>query len=856
MSNSESFTSHAALRSAAHGEGVVSGWLAFVLIVACSPRWLTRQTALLPGGSCARVLGLAASVGAAAKARSGARGGVHRLRVLCGFAPLACSVLLMLAVLPPEALASTNWAAGVEASLPANAGTSPNVALSWLSCASAGNCSAVGDYTDSSGHSQGLLLTETSGMWATGVEASWPSNARTQPDVSLGPVSCASAGNCTAVGNATGIYGASQGLLLTETSGRWATGVEPPLPANAGTDTDVSLGSVSCASAGNCTAVGNYTDSSGTSDGLLLTETSGRWATGVEASVPANAYGEHPDVSLGSASCPSAGNCTVVGSYIDSSGDYQGLLLTETSGTWATGVEASLPANAGEPANGGGTQANVSLGSVSCASAGNCTAVGSYTDRSGNSQGLLLTETSGTWATGVEASLPANANTSPNASVVWVSCASAGNCTAVGSYTDRSGDSQGLLLSETSGTWATGVEAPLPAGPNTYSGVDLFSVSCASAGNCTAVAVSCASAGSCTDLGSYGASNGLLYTETSGKWATGVEASLPANAGTSPNVDLSSVSCASAGNCSAVGSYTDSSGHSQGLLLGLPTVSGSAPSAGWHAALSLGGGPLSSAPAVGVDSARDEFVFWQGADRGLWEKHYIGGKWSAPVRIRSAGKIASAPAVAVRSVHQQDVFWKGLNGHLWEARYTNRWHTPVDLGAGRLGSAPTVGVDAAGDEFVFWRGADSRLWEKSYSDGRWSPAVRVTSAGKLGSAPAVAVHANGQADVFWKGKDGNLWEAVHSHGWRAGINLGGGPLGSAPAAGIDSAGEEFVFWRGTDDGLWEKFDLHDRWSTPIRITTVGTIGGAPAVAVHRTGQQDVFWKGVDRNLWESFYQPS
>jgi hypothetical protein len=843
MSNSESFTSHGAGCSATHGEAAVRGWPAFVLVVACSPRRLTRQTAVLPGGSCARVVGLAASVGPGAKARSRARGGVDRLRVLCGLAPLACGVLLMLASLPPEALASTNWPTGVEASLPANANTSPNAGVESVSCASAANCSAVGTYTDSSGHSQGLLLTETSGTWATGVEASWPANARTQPHVSLGPVSCASAGNCTAVANATGLYNESQGLLLTETSGRWATGVEPPLPANANTDPEVSLGSASCASAGNCTAVGNYTDSSGTSDGLLLTETSGTWAPGDEASVPTNAYGEHPDVSLGSVSCASAGNCTAVGSYIDSSGDYQGLLLTETSGTWAPPVEASLPANAGEPASGGGTQASVSLGSVSCASAGNCTAVGIYIDSSGQQQGLLLTETSGTWATGVEASLPANPRTQPEVSLNSVSCASAGNCSAVGNYIDSSGQYRGLLLTETSGTWTAGVEASLPAN------ADVYSVSCASAGNC--------SAGSSTDItDSSGHSQGLLLTETSGTWATGVEASLPANANTSANASVNSVSCASAGNCSAVGDYTDSSGHQQGLLLGLPTVSGSAPSAAWHAGLNLGSGPLSSAPAVGVDSARDEFVFWQGAGRGLWEKHYIGGKWSARVRIRSVGKIASAPAVAVRGVGQQDVFWKGLNGHLWEARYTHGWHTPVDLGAGRLASAPTVGVDAAGDEFVFWRGADSRLWEKSYHDGRWNRAVRVTSAGRLGSAPAVAVHANGQADVFWKGSDGNLWEAVHSHGWRAGTNLGGGPLGSAPAAGVDSAGEEFVFWRGTDDGLWEKFDLHDRWNASIRITTAGTIGSAPAVAVHRNGQQDVFWKGVDRNLWESFYQPS
>src|SRR5207248_10901914 len=130
-----------------------------------------------------------------------------------------------------------------------------------------------------------------------------------------------------------------------------------------------------------------------------------------------------------------------VGTYRDSSGHQQGLLLRETAGTWATGVEATLPANAGSiPA--------VVLSSVSCAAAGNCSAVGYYNDSSGHRQGLLLTETAGTWATGVEATLPANAGSIPAVALGSVSCAAAGNCSAVGDYTDSAGHLQGVLLDD------------------------------------------------------------------------------------------------------------------------------------------------------------------------------------------------------------------------------------------------------------------------------------------------------------------------------------------------------------------------------------------------------------------------
>src|SRR5207248_1621160 len=162
--------------------------------------------------------------------------------------------------------------------------------------------------------------------------------------------------------------------------------------------------------------------------------------------LPANA-GSIPVAYLNSVSCPAAGNCSAVGYYHDGSANQLGLLLTEGAGTWATGVQASLPSNAGSsPA--------VNVTSVSCASVGNCSAVGSYKDSSGHVQGLLLNETAGTWATGVEASLPANAASIPNVSLTSVSCAAAGNCSAVGYYYDSSNHVQGLLLTETAGTWA------------------------------------------------------------------------------------------------------------------------------------------------------------------------------------------------------------------------------------------------------------------------------------------------------------------------------------------------------------------------------------------------------------------
>jgi hypothetical protein len=277
----------------------------------------------------------------------------------------------------------------------------------------------------------------------------------------------------------------------------WRKGVAAVLPANANTNPGANLFSVSCPSAGNCSAVGFYNEGSGNVEGLLLTERAGRWGTGVEAALPANAATTNQFVRLDSVSCSSAGNCSAEGIYRDNSGLTQGLLLTETAGRWATGVEAVPPANAGTP--------HAFPLSVSCASPGNCTAAGYYLDSSDNQQGLLLTETAGKWGAGVEAPLPANATPPTEASLSSVSCPSAGNCSAVGAYGDGSG-CHGLLLTETAGSWATGVAAR-PANPPgcLILAIPSNSVSCPSAGNC-------------------GAAIGFLLTERAGRWGKGVKA--------------------------------------------------------------------------------------------------------------------------------------------------------------------------------------------------------------------------------------------------------------------------------------------------------------------------------------------
>src|SRR5439155_24465831 len=172
---------------------------------------------------------------------------------------------------------------------PSGPPTDPVVTPPSVSCPPAGNGGPVGWYAAGAGHGQGVVLSESAGAWAAGVEATPPAGAATNPVVNPDSVSCASAGNCSAVGsyNDNSVPSHTQGVLLTESAGTWAAGAEAALPAGAATDPGVSLGSVSCPSAGNCSAVGNYADGAGHLQGVLLSESAGAWAAGVEAALPA-----------------------------------------------------------------------------------------------------------------------------------------------------------------------------------------------------------------------------------------------------------------------------------------------------------------------------------------------------------------------------------------------------------------------------------------------------------------------------------------------------------------------------------------------------------------------------------------
>jgi hypothetical protein len=244
-----------------------------------------------------------------------------------------------------------------------------------------------------------------------------------------------------------------------------------------------------------------------------------------------------------SVSCASPGNCAAGGN----SGN-QAFVTDETNGSWGKAQEVP-----GLAALNAGATAMVS--SVSCGSAGNCAAGGYYEDAHGHEQAFVVDETNGSWGTAREVPGTRALNTQ-GAEVLSVSCASAGNCAAGGYYEGAFPLEQAFLVNETNGSWGTARAVPgMAALGGKGSGVD--SVSCASAGNCAA-------AGRYED--SSGGGKAFVVDETNGSW--GAARAVPGmTALTGGGSGVSSVSCASPGNCAAGGDYEDSSDHIQAFVV-------------------------------------------------------------------------------------------------------------------------------------------------------------------------------------------------------------------------------------------------------------------------------------------------
>lgn len=342
----------------------------------------------------------------------------------------------------------------------------------------------------------GLMVSQNAS--ADGPAASWTYVASAiVPNGQFSSVSCVSSTAICFVAGATidSTSGTSAVFVESNVSGSWSqqVGATP----TAGTFTNSSLASISCASATFCVAVGSVSNSPSATSSLIEVYSGSAWSyqTGT---VPSG-------YQLTSVSCVAAGSCVAVGS-----GSGEALVESLVNGTW---IPTFLP---NPPGLSGGTAA---LNGISCTSTTACVAVGAYpVDTSGDSDGYAEVLSRGSWTLSFFT----------GGSLSGISCTAQSDCVAVGSI----GGATGLVATLANDGWTTSsVSVPLSA------------VSCPSSGFCAAIGT-CAAA--CSHSIGFIAE---LMTTSNGPWVSGtIDQSSPGY-----HADPTDVSCPSVSSCYAAG---------------------------------------------------------------------------------------------------------------------------------------------------------------------------------------------------------------------------------------------------------------------------------------------------------------
>jgi hypothetical protein len=335
-----------------------------------------------------------------------------------------------------------------------------------VSCPSASDCVLAGDYsTSDSPTGQGLPLAEAWNGHAWSPE-SVPTPAGGQ-FVELEGLSCASATRCVAVGEyeKTGLNGSM--IAEVRNGSTWSAQTSFPLPSG-GTEGQFLQG-VWCVTASNCTAVGTYYTASDGRHPVAEHWNGHAWSP---EAVPDP--GKSQNSYLTGIACLSAGSCLATGYYFTTGTNGVGKPFAArwNGHTWAL-LSTPLPAAA---TNGG------ALESLSCPSASDCTAVGSYFNKKTEGSYDLAEHWNGsTWA--IQPAPSPATKSQVEDGLDGVSCLSASRCTAVGFADDYAPLTHVRPLAEywNGSTWTVQQTAQ----PQADQG--LGSVVCLSAGGCTAV---------------------------------------------------------------------------------------------------------------------------------------------------------------------------------------------------------------------------------------------------------------------------------------------------------------------------------------------------------------------------------
>lgn len=393
---------------------------------------------------------------------------------------VATSILLTLAFTTAELAVLQTAAYGaptpstVELPTTIDDGPIPNAVANGVDCVSTTNCVAVGDFLDQIGITHAMTLQYTSGTWTAAQELA-PVGPPDYTFSDLTAVSCESAGNCVAVGDYRIDTETTEGFYAVESGGTWARGEELPLPTDAGSaPAETAFVSVSCSATGTCQMLGEYLTNSPLGIIHSVVDTY-QFGTGLSShAVEISQLASQDGIALSSISCPDSTDCVAVGAQATEFTE-NATYVEESGGVWGT---PAIITNSG-----GGSFPEEYLSSVSCVAVGDCVVGGSWLSTSGTLNAETYTEEAGAWGAPVNIGEPFAMNSPQIDSLSCVS--SVLDCTASGALTTDEGALVAATAQMTDGVWGQFAPTSPPSGG--ISDHEFLGVSCVEAGQCTSV---------------------------------------------------------------------------------------------------------------------------------------------------------------------------------------------------------------------------------------------------------------------------------------------------------------------------------------------------------------------------------
>ena len=366
---------------------------------------------------------------------------------------------------------------------PASSRVAQSTELFTTSCVAAGSCTAGGNFGGAGQPLEPMIAVQSHGRWSRGTPLLLPANAAAQPYAQVSGLACHSAGNCVAVGNYQyGRSGSVQAFIAIESHGRWARAFTPRLPASAASPSSAQLQAVACTSTGSCDAVGTYQDSAGNAQTMVVAKPpSGPWGQASEIASPPNAAA-NPDALMTGIACAAPGSCVAVGNYSVSATQFAAMGAVEVRGTWHRATQIALPRGAIP-----GTFTAIT--SISCPTATQCLGVGQYPVSATQSRAMAVTESKGRFGRAVPVTaVPPDSSLLPSTYLLGVSCRPSGLCLAVGGARNSAGHSVAMYMTRSAGRWrAAFLAAPRGATSGQRQLSVLYSVSCTGRAHCGAV---------------------------------------------------------------------------------------------------------------------------------------------------------------------------------------------------------------------------------------------------------------------------------------------------------------------------------------------------------------------------------